>query len=176
MRYIFFLLATMLVSSAALAAHETKQLEIDMTYGGNLEQVIYEVSTEDWSKSVNWSFSIYSQGQLLFQHVVEGEDNKDFQDEGYIDNCSSHAECRQEWYVKQAFGKMIDVIKPTEPRHDKILQSSGLRPTPAYLSQLVAFLLDKDIVGFALPKSPVQFGTLMTYDKFSGDFVPLYHP
>lgn len=163
-----------------------------MTYDGVPEDIVYEVYGTSWDQPISWSFTIFNGGQEAFLHVVENDDNSvNFEDTGYVDNCTGLVDCRKEWFLNQAFKTMIHTVPLNEAqRHGDILRMFKIQAPKFYVKQLnltekqatdsvnrlAEFLKVRDIVGVSMPESFVHFGTLMTYDTFHKKFVHLYQP
>lgn len=191
MKSFVIVVLSILFTTPACAFHNTCTTSTDLTYDGLPEQIVYEVFGDRWDQSVSWSLTVYSDDKELYRHVVMNDDNRVwYEDPGCIDHCTGLIDCRKEWFLKQAFPTMLVTVDSAEPRHDNLLQvyqkqaaddyriQFGYTETQAIanVNRLAAFLEGREIVGFTLPESPVESGTLMVYDWFECAFVPFYHP
>lgn len=162
-----------------------------MTYDGISDTINYIIYGDDWSQPISWSFLIKSNDKEIFRHVVEDDTNTVlFEDPDYVSGCDGLVECRQKWFLADAFKAMFDTVKKSEPRHSEILRMFRIQAPMYYkeklgltdqdadksIEKLAEFLKERDIVGISMPESPEYFGSLMTYDPYHKVFVHLYHP
>lgn len=192
MRFIVIALISLILNAPAHAISEKFTIQKDLTYDGVPEHVVYEVSGKNWDQPISWSFTVYNGEHVAYRHVVTNDDNiVHFEDPGYVGNCNELVDCRKEWFLNRAFPSMFATIEASETqRHGDILQMYKIQAPQFYMKQLglnkyetsesinrlANFLKERDIVGFSMPTAPVDFGTLMTFDKFHNKFVHLYHP
>mgnify|MGYP006921621225 CR=1 FL=1 len=182
----------MFCAAPAEAFHEQFRVRKDLTYAGQPEDIVYEVSGERWDQPVSWSFTVYSHDQVLYRHAVLNDDNRlHYEDAGCVENCTGLVDCRKAWFLHQAFPAMIVTVAVDDAqRRDTLMTTFHSQAPSFYMTQLGLneddahrcvdrlsnFLDSREIVSFSLPQNPVQFGPLMLYDRFQKTFIPFYQP
>ena len=189
MRIIFFILI-IFISTHALAFEKETIIQMDVTYDGEPEKLVYKVWAKSWEGPINWSFHIFDGNQLIYQHVENNYADDDFLEMYGDKECKGLADCQEKWFEKELFPKMIDEIKVNDNRYNEML-SLFLKNAPKhyqeqfavteeiahqYVKRLHDFIKGKNIVGFSISESPVYFKPLLIYDKFLNAFVQFYAP
>ena len=113
----------LLLSVPVYAFNERFSLQIDITYDGEPEEIVYEVTGESWERPITWSFTIHEKGKVIFRYVVENENNlAHFEEPGYMQGCSGLAHCQEEWFINQAFESMLVTVEKSNVAHGNILK------------------------------------------------------
>lgn len=133
-------------------------------------------------------------GNVLFQ--VEHDDawlDKFFGDDGYINGCKGHEECKQKWYFQdlpKTVSESFNFVKPlTSKKLEKweidslnseageFLKNKGLSESKrsAVIAEMESLMINGKYAEIWLVDSPVQQGSNFMYVPSLGYFVPFWH-
>lgn len=171
-------------SDAPIAINSTVTKELDLTYDGKPERVIYSCTGKSINDPVVWSISIISDGKTIYSEKGDGSKTDGcFRDEGYVSDCTGYEGCKYKWYTEDLLDLFLAKLSPEYDRSTpfKKLESALVRKNKATKKEAASIVanLRKGIqegkaYGINKNPSPVTYGPIAVWVPGMNRFVEVW--